>query len=46
MMDANEAEGWARSLDESAERLAPRFGRVEPRRRALAYQPVDEFGLS
>jgi SRSO17 transposase len=37
MMDANEAEGWARSLDELAERLAPRFGRVEPRRRALAY---------
>src|SRR4051794_1609429 len=37
MTDVNEAEGWARSLDELAERLAPRFGRVEPRRRALAY---------
>src|SRR3954447_14610548 len=37
MMDANEAEGWARGLDELAERLAPRFGRVEPRRRALGY---------
>src|SRR3954467_15022462 len=37
MMDANEAEGWARGLDELAERLAPRFGRVEPRRRLLAY---------
>src|SRR4051794_41732645 len=37
MMDANEAEGWARGLDGLAERLAPRFKRVEPRRRALAY---------
>src|SRR3954463_6972936 len=37
MMDANEAEGWARGLDELAERLAPRLGRVEPRRRLLAY---------
>ena len=37
MTDVNEAEGWARGLDELAERLAPRFGRVEPRRRALAY---------
>jgi len=32
MMDANEAEGWARGLDELAGRLASRFGRVEPRR--------------
>ena len=37
MTDVNEAEGWARGLDELAARLAPRFGRVEPRRRALAY---------
>ena len=37
MTDVNEAEGWARGLDELAGRLAPRFGRVEPRRRALAY---------
>src|SRR3954463_16142078 len=37
MMDANEAEGWARGLDELAERLARRLGRVEPRRRALVH---------
>src|SRR4051794_36714516 len=37
MTDVNEADGWARGLDELADRLAPRFGRVEPRRRALAY---------
>src|SRR4051794_26639739 len=37
MTDVSEAAGWARDLDELAERLAPRFGRVEPRRRALAY---------
>ena len=37
MVSVSEAEGWARGLDELAERLAPRFGRVEPRRRALAY---------
>jgi SRSO17 transposase len=37
MMDANEAEGWARGLDGLAGRLAPRFGRVELRRRLLAY---------
>jgi SRSO17 transposase len=37
MTDVNEAEGWARGLDALAARLAPRFGRVEPRRRALAY---------
>src|SRR3954462_4375179 len=29
--------GGARGREELAERLAPRFGRVEPRRRALAY---------
>src|SRR5690349_20129383 len=37
MTDVNGAEGWARGLDELAGRLAPRFGRVEPRRRLLAY---------
>src|SRR3954454_17219173 len=37
MTDVNEAKGWARALDELIGRLAPRFGRVEPRRRALAY---------
>ena len=37
MTDVSEAEGWARGLDELAARLAPRFGRAEPRRRALAY---------
>ena len=37
MTDVSEAQGWARGLDEMAGRLAPRFGRVEPRRRALAY---------
>ena len=37
MTDVNEAEGWARGLDELAVRLAPRFGRVEARRRAVAY---------
>jgi SRSO17 transposase len=37
MTDVSEAEGWAKGLDELAGRLGPRFGRVEPRRRALAY---------
>src|SRR6188472_3927797 len=37
MTNVSEAEGWARGLDELADRLGPRFGRVEPRRRALAY---------
>ena len=32
-----EAESWAEELDRVAGRIAPRFGRVEPRRRALAY---------
>src|ERR687897_1539062 len=31
------AEGWARDLDALAARIAPRFVRAEPRRRALAY---------
>src|SRR3954470_8274076 len=37
MTDVSEAEGWARGLDEVVARLAPRFGRGEPRRRASAY---------
>ena len=37
MTDVNEAKGWARALDELMGRLASRFRRVEPRRRALAY---------
>jgi SRSO17 transposase len=37
MAGLTEAEGWARGLDELAERIAPRFGRVEARRRARAY---------
>ena len=37
MTNVSEAAGWARGLDELAGRLAPRFGRVEPRRRLLAY---------
>src|SRR4051812_39982509 len=35
MTDVNEAEGWAKGLDELAGRLAPRLGRGGPRRRAL-----------
>src|SRR5919107_687162 len=31
------AEGWSRELDALAARIAPRFSRAEPRRRALAY---------
>jgi SRSO17 transposase len=37
MTDVNEAKGWAQALDELMGRLASRFGRVEPRRRAVAY---------
>src|SRR3954469_14683322 len=37
MTDVNEAEEWAKGLGELAGRLTPRFKRVEPRRRALAY---------
>jgi SRSO17 transposase len=33
----NEAAGWARELEGLSARIAPRFTRVEPRRRALAY---------
>ena len=31
------AESWAQGLEELARRIAPRFSRAEPRRRALAY---------
>src|SRR3954453_10948035 len=37
MTDVKEAEGWAKGLDELAGGLAPRFARVEARRRASAY---------
>src|ERR671916_3536059 len=37
MAAMDEAADWARGLDELAERIAPRFGRLEPRRRARAY---------
>ena len=33
----SEAEDWAAELEAVAGRIAPRFGRAEPRRRALAY---------
>lgn len=36
-MSREDAERWARGLDEVRERIGARFGRVEPRRRALAY---------
>ena len=36
MVSMDDARGWARGLDGLAERIAPRFLRVEPRR-ALAY---------
>src|SRR5512143_3428402 len=36
-MMSDDAMGWARGLDELGQRLAPCFGRVEPRRRVLAY---------
>jgi SRSO17 transposase len=37
MLSRNEAQGWADELDAVAEWIAPRFGRAEPRRRAVAY---------
>ena len=37
MSSRSEAEGWAEELEAVAGRIAPRFGRAEPRRRALAY---------
>jgi SRSO17 transposase len=36
-MTMEDAERWAQELDAVMARLAPRFSRVEPRRRALAY---------
>ena len=37
MSSRSEAENWAEELEAVAGRIAPRFGRAEPRRRALAY---------
>ena len=36
-MSRADAERWGRGLDTVMERIGARFGRVEPRRRALAY---------
>lgn len=37
MAGSDNVADWARGLDALAARIAPRFGRVEPRRRARAY---------
>ena len=37
MAATDDAVDWARGLDALVERIAPRFRRVEPRRRAMAY---------
>jgi SRSO17 transposase len=37
MAAMDDAADWARGLDELTERIVPRFRRVEPRRRAVAY---------
>ena len=37
MSSRSEAEGWAEELEAVAGRIAPQFGRAEPRRRAVAY---------
>src|ERR671921_2161473 len=37
MVATDEVVGWARGLDGLVERIAPRFRRVEPRRRVRAY---------
>src|ERR671921_1006145 len=37
MTHASEAPRWASQLDDLCTRIAPRFGRIEPRRRARAY---------
>src|SRR3954453_7762537 len=37
MIATAEADDWARGLDGLVERIAPRFRRVEPRRRVRAY---------
>ena len=36
-MSRADAERWARGVDAVMERIGTRFGRVEPRRRVLAY---------
>jgi SRSO17 transposase len=37
MMTQSDVQGWAGGLDAVLDRIAPRFGRAEPRRRAGAY---------
>ena len=37
MTQASDAHRWADQLDDLVARIAPRFGRIEPRRRARAY---------
>ena len=37
MAATDEADDWARGLDELVEQIAPRFRRVEPRWRVRAY---------
>lgn len=37
MVTAGDVRGWAADLDGVVERIAPRFARSEPRRRAGAY---------
>ena len=37
MAAMNEAVDWARGLDGLVEQIAPRFRRIEPRRRVRAY---------
>jgi hypothetical protein len=37
MAAMDDAADWVRGLDRVAKRIAPRFVRVEPRRRAVAY---------
>jgi SRSO17 transposase len=37
MVTQADVQGWAGGLDDVVERIAPRFGRAEPRRRARAY---------
>ncbi len=37
MVTQSDVQGWAGSLDGVLDRIAPRFGRAEPRRRAAAY---------
>jgi len=37
MASERDVRGWASGLDGVVDRIAPRFGRVEPRRRATAY---------